>query len=278
MTADAPHALDHSIREAAQALESMNVQAPEVLLLLGTGTEDLSASLGEVATYKLGDLPSCPGVWKESELLTGRASGVRLWALCDAPLEEETSWDRAWPIWLARSQGAGACLITAGACATGDLDGTDFLLASDHMIMDGSKALHGLATSTLGPLFPDQGRVHDETSRAALMKAAASSGLPCTTGVLACTPGPSLETPAEREYYSRAGAHATVQGLGPLLHAMAHSGLPGLCLLPLIGRPDASVEALIQRSEELAPALAELIERAIPLLASTAQREQEEEL
>ena len=110
------------------------------------------------------------------------------------------------------------------------------------------------------------------------MEAAASSGIPCTTGVLACTPGPSLETPAEREYYSRAGAHATAQGLGPLLHAMAHSGLPGVCLLPLIGTPHASVEALIQRSEELAPALAELIERAVPLLASTAQREQEEEL
>jgi purine-nucleoside phosphorylase len=154
----------------------------------------------------------------------------------------------------------------------------DYLFVSDHLALDGASTLRGLAQSNLGPLFPDQGRVHDDVLRSELIKAGQRKGLPCAEGVLACAPGPAIETPAEREYYARAGAHASAQELGAVFHAMAHSGLSGITLIAILGDPDVSVEELLKASTRLAPGLSELIQAAIDPLAARSRLELEEEL
>ena len=247
-------------------------------MLLGTGTQDVSPLLEEAQNISLQELDECPAAWRGALLCTGRVRGVRVWALTDAPAPGYLDWTRAWPVWLARSAGAGACLVTAAGCGLQGSEEVDYLAVSDHLVMDGSNALTGLAASSLGPLFPDQGRVHHEGARAELVERAAKVGLRCSAGVLACTPGPTLETPAERRLYERAGAQATTQELGGVFHAMAHSGMGGLSLIALLGAEASSVEDLIERSERLAPGLLELIEAAVEPLAAMARREREEEL
>ena len=235
MTTQAPHDLDLSVSEAVQELESMNFPSPEVLLLLGTGSDDLTQLLEDPAEVVLGELSACPSAWRSGALCAGELRGVRIWALTDAPLPDRSPWARAWPIWLARAAGAGSCLISAAGCALPAKEeaelSEDYLFLTDHISLDGPTPLRGLAASNLGPLFPDQGRVHDTTTRAALIKEAAQRGLKSAEGVLACAPGPALETPAEREYFSRAGAHASAQDIGAVFHAMAHSGLSGVTLV-----------------------------------------------
>jgi purine-nucleoside phosphorylase len=142
-----------------------------------------------------------------------------------------------------------------------------FFLAEDHLMLEGSTPLHGLSSSNLGPLFPDQASVHDKLARAALLERAQTLGLPCEMGVLACIPGPALETPAEQRYHALAGAHAAAQNAGGLYHAMAHSGLSGLTIAALLGRGDATVEELVATAHKLAPGLIELILAATDLLA-----------
>jgi purine-nucleoside phosphorylase len=153
-----------------------------------------------------------------------------------------------------------------------------YLLAHDHLALEGASVLRGLSDSNLGPLFPDQGGVHLDSVRHELLQVAAKVGLNCTEGVLACVPGPALETPAERAYHARAGAHASAQNLSGLFHAMAHAGLGGLCLTALLGTPDAKLEDLLAAADRLAPGLLELLMAAIPLLAAHSRSEAEEQL
>ena len=282
MSAKATHELDASVREANLQLESLNFTAPEIFLLLGTGVEDLTRLLEDCVELSMSELSSCPPAWKDRSLFAGRVGGVRVWALSDDPEHDPVAWARAWPIWLARAAGAGACLITTAGIALPEPNdphlSEGFLFVSDHLVLGGESPLRGLSQSNLGPLFPDQGRVHDAALRASLLKKGRTKGLPCSEGVLACVPGPSLETPAEREYYNRAGADASAQNLGGVLHAMAHCGLGGVTLVTLLGGQDSSIERMLESSSRLAPGLAELIETSIDPLATRARDERREEL
>ena len=274
--------LDSSVRAAVLELQSRDFPNPEVLLLLGTGVDETSAPLSEPTEVSLSDLPEVPRAWRDAQLIAGRSGDVRVWACTDAPEFDATPWARAWPIWLARASGAGSCLITAAgsalAQATPPPPEEGYLLVEDHLFLEGASPLRGLASSSLGPLFPDQGAVHDDSLRRDLLREAARIGLNCAEGVLACVPGPTIETPAERAYFARAGAHATAQDIGSLFHAMAHCGLNGLTLIALLGTTDTQVQELLAASERLAPGLAELIHTAIPILAARARHEREEDL
>jgi len=274
--------LDSSIGAAALGLESLDAPSPEVLLLLGTGVEDITPLFEEPVEVVLSDLPGVPEAWRRAQLIAGRINGVRVWACADAPDPDAVPWARAWPVWLARASGAGACLVTAAGSALPDatppLPAEGYLLVEDHLVLEGASALCGLASSNLGPLFPDQGGVHDASLRHDLMREGARRGLTCVEGVLACTPGPSLETPAERTYFARAGAHASTQSLGSVFHAMAHSGLDGVTLVALLGDSPARVPDLLAATERLAPGLLELVEAAIEPLAAHARLERQEEL
>lgn len=282
MSAKPTHELDASVREANLQLESLSFIAPEIFLLLGTGVEDLTRLFEDCVELSMSELSSCPLAWREGGLCAGRLGDVRVWALSDNPEHDPIPWARAWPIWLARAAGAGACLVTTAGIALPEPSDSHpsegFLFVSDHLALEGESPLRGLSQSNLGPLFPDQGRVHDATLRASLLEEGQNKGLPCSEGVLACVPGPSLETPAEREYYSRAGADASAQNLGGVLHAMAHCGLGGVTLVTLLGGQDSSIEMMLESSSRLAPGLAELIETSIGPLATRARNERQEEL
>jgi len=282
MSSQATHELDLSIGEAALELEALNFLAPEIFLLLGTGAEDMAQLLQDPIELPLGELPGCPHAWMGANLCAGRIGDVRAWALTDEPAPDLIPWGRAWPVWLARVAGAGACMITAAGSALPDAGDTipteGFLFVSDHMVLEGDSPLRGLTESNLGPLFPDQGRIHDATLRAGVLEIGSNRGLPCTEGILACVPGPTVETPAERAFYAKAGAHASTQDLGAVLHAMAHCGLGGLTIIALVGQPDATIEDLLNASSRLAPGLAEIIETAIDPLADRARLERQEEL
>jgi purine nucleoside phosphorylase len=138
-------------------------------------------------------------------------------------------------------------------------------------MLEASTPLCSLGTSNLGPLFPDQGAVHDSDAIKALQEAADSIGLPCQQGVLACIAGPALETPAEQAFHALAGAHATAQNIGGVFHAMAHSGLSGVTIAALLGDGADSVEDLVASAQRLAPSLQELILSATSLLVVNAR-------
>lgn len=282
MPAQQPHELDASVRAASGQLQDSALGAPEVLLLLGTGAGDVLPLLEDAQKLNLGDVSSTPTAWSDSTLTGGKLNGVRVWLCEDSPQADAVSWARPWPLWLARQCGARRILLTLGASplthATPPCLTEGFFLAEDHLMLEGSTPLTSLSDSNLGPLFPDQGRVHDKPAHDALALRAQSLGIPCDKGVLACIPGPALETPAEQRYHALAGAHASAQNVGAVYHAMAHSGLSGVTIAALLGEGDAKTEELVAAAQRLAPGLIELILCATELLATNSRREAQEQL
>jgi purine-nucleoside phosphorylase len=282
MPAQQPHELDASVREASLQLQGHVIGAPEVLLLLATGAEDVLPLMEDPQELSLSELSGTPTAWNNSVLIGGKLNGVRIWLCEDAPRADVVTWARPWLIWLARQCGAGRALLTIGASplthATEPCPTEGFFLTADHLMLEGATPLSALSHSNLGPLFPDQGRVHDKTAQEALLLRARSLGLPCDTGVLACIPGPALETPAEQRYHALAGAHASAQNIGALYHAMAHSGLSGITIAALLGEGDAKVEDLVASAQRLAPGLIELIVYSTELLAANTRAEVEGQL
>ena len=283
-----PATLDPSVDTALAALLAQGFPAPEILYLLGTGLGTLPGALSGDREISLGEIPGVPTAWREAQLLAGVLGGARAWLLEDAPGllesgEGETGaepWHRAYPVWLAAAAGATVCVITAaGGSVAADLPSGVLAVLGDHLNLSGSTPLKGLGETRLGPLFPDQSKVHHRGLRALALEFARAQGLALSERVCACVAGPALVTPAERRWIASSGSEVFVQGLADPLLACAHCGLAVLALVAVTDDGDGPLRIadLVARSEACAPALEEVLARLSGSLAEVA-RELEEEV
>lgn len=256
----APRSLDDSVALTLEGLEDRSLARPDALFLLATGAEAWAEVLSGGQELELADLDGVPERWRGELLRTGRLGGLEVWAVDDVSGEPCASsapaWEAGFPVWLAAKAGAVLCVhASAGAWLTPterSLVG-GFAVLRDHLNLSGSSPLLGLGESRLGPLFPDQSRVHHVGLRRAALDAAEALAVPATDAVAACLAGPALETPAERRMLARLGADVSVQALAPPLLACAHAGLACLALVAIT---DAA-------SEDESTHLAQLVERAL---------------
>lgn len=284
-----PARLDDCVEAAADRLRALDVPAPQVLLLLGTGLGTLPGALAGQRRTALAGVPGVPPIWSEAVVVSGRLNGVPAWLVEDAPGDLEfgegggpasSPWERAFPVWLAAAAGAHLCVLTAaGGSLADDLAPGALAVASDHLNLSGTTPLAGLGETRLGPLFPDQSFLHHRGLRAIALDRARSRGIPLSERVVACVGGPALTTPAERRWYRTAGGELFVQGFaGPLL-ACAHAGLATLALVAITDAGDEPLRMaeLVERAERCAPALEDLVLAMTDDLSAVA-REMEEEL
>ena len=236
--------LDVAVRSALRAA-SRELDGPRTLLLLGTGEGLLAERLVKPRRVLMGELEGAPAAWRAVHLASGELAGHPVW-LCEDLIGEPSDaaraaqpWERAFPVWLAASAGAALLVHTSAGAALeedGALDVGSIAVVSDHLNLSGSTPLAALGESTLGPLFPDLTRLHHPELRRAALRRARALGVAAAEAVVACTAGPSSETPAERRYLARAGAAVSVQGLAPPLLAAAHAGLSALALVVIAER------------------------------------------
>jgi len=283
-----PATLDSNVDAALAGLQAQEFPTPEILYLLGTGLGTLPGALSGERELSLSELPGVPPAWREAQLLAGNLGGARVWLLEDAPGLLESGegeagaepWHRAYPVWLAAAAGATVCVITAaGGSVTADLPSGELAILGDHINLSGATPLQGLGETRLGPLFPDQSKLHHEGLRALALDHARAQGLRLSERVCACVTGPALVTPAERRWIASSGGDVFVQGLADPLLACAHSGLVVVALVAVTDDSDKPLRIadLVARSEACAPALEEVLARLSGSLAEVA-RELEEEL
>ena len=278
--------LDRSVEGTLAELSERGFGAPRVLYLLGTGTGLLPQKLRGAETLALGELRSVPRAWRALELFTGELGGAPVWILEDAPglpelgntlPADDPSWTAGWPCWLAANAGASICVHTSAGPALSNAEGRGpepgmIAIVRDHLNLSGRTPLVGLSESRLGPLFPDQSRLHHVELRAQALASARKLGLKCCESVVACVSGPTIETPAERRFWASAGADVAVQELINTLHACAHSGLSVLELVALTDRGDAvqDMAGLVANSLAIAPGLEDLLVEIAPAVARAA--------
>ncbi len=278
--------LDAAVDAVLEELGRRGTRAPQVLLLLGTGTGTLATRLEEPERVPLGKVAGVPAPWREATLHTGRLGEADAWLIEDAPgaadqgnLDQagDAPWMRAFPVWLAAAAGASACVHTSAGVAlarggqAASPPGT-LALVRDHLNLSGRTPLLALGDSQLGPLFPDTSRLHHEGLRSAALAHARRLGVPAAEAIAACVAGPSFETPAERAFWARAGADVAVQDLQNPLLAAAHASLALLACVCVTDAGEAGVDvrSIVQHAEKLAPALEDLILCLAPDLLAVA--------
>ena len=285
----APVRLDDTIFPSVAALDEEGVPQPDALLFLATGLgAHLPGALTGAKRFELGELEGTPFAWREEVLHAGKLGRTNVWILEDAPggLEfgegGDAPWEAAWPIWLASAAGAmvlvhtsaGSALAVPGAPLPRTL-----AVLTDHINLSGTTPLAGLGETRLGPLFPDQTRVHSAALRALAQRAARERGIDLASAVAACTVGPALSTPAELRWLATTGAGVAVQRLADPILAAAHASLATLALVGVTDRGDEtlSMEELVRRADAVAPQLEDLVLAIAPELASVAERLRDEE-
>jgi purine-nucleoside phosphorylase len=282
--------LDDSIYAASKELRGRGAPDPEVLFLMGTGMGLLPSVLNAAWRLPLESVAGVPAAWRNATLVAADSGAATFWFIEDAPGERQgrlgpasdaPPWERAFPVWLAACSGATLCVHTSAGSrlqsAPDEVAQPALGIGRDHLNLSGSTPLFGLGESRLGPLFPDQTTVHHPFLRQRALSLANERGIAARESVLACTAGPTLETPAEREYYARAGADVAVQNLAGPLIAASHAGLACLAVVALLeDSGELDVARLLEGAESVAPALDELLEAMIPDLARVSLELREE--
>lgn len=277
--------LDAAIHGAASYLRECGALEPSALFLLGTGAGVLPDRLDQRHDFELAEIPGCPAAFDEARLFTGRLQGLPIWAIdrFGDLGQEGPPWSGGFPIWLAAVAGASTLLCTAAAGALpskghgAPTPVGSFVVAKDHLNLSGGTPLLGLGDSRLGPMFPDVSVLHDEELVDTALECAERLGLEARPGLVACTPGPALETPAERHFMAIAGAEVAVQGLASPLLAAAHAGLSALVLMVVTddGSRPVDLASILAASEEAAPRLDDWIHQLTASIQERARAELE---
>ncbi len=267
--------LDDAVEQTLGELRSLGAPAPECLFLMAAGAQLLSDRLedaGSIALDSLEDPSGLPELWRTRKLFYGRLGDSVVWVLEDVAgdpggWEPETPWAAGMPCWLAAEAGARLCVHTAAGAALPATGSTKppgvgaIGLASDHINLSGDSPLTAIGESRLGPLFPDLTRLHHSALRSAALRASKQLGIDAREVVVACTQGPSLETPAEGRWLANAGAEVALQGVAAPYLACAHAGLSLLAIAAVTsaGEDPIDVAQMVAASQAIAPALEDLL-------------------
>ncbi|MEE2939193.1 MAG: hypothetical protein VX460_02290 [Planctomycetota bacterium] len=265
MTEEPASTLDGAVTSAVAYAARAKLVAPSALFLLATGAERFATGLDGLERVPLATVDGVPGRWKALHLLVCQVNETTVWCIEDAPevLEgaADPAWARAFPVWWAAACGAEVLIHSSAGTSLHESATAGLAHVTDHINLSGSTPLEGLGESRLGPLFPDQTRVHDERLAALALEVAEASGDRLTGAVAACVHGPSVSTPAELRWQRAAGADLSVQDLAGPLVAAAHAGLPTLALCAVTDAIDGGrdLAALVEATVTQAPSLDRLL-------------------
>lgn len=203
------------LEQAADVVRKrLNNPAPTAGLILGSGWGDVLTNFTVKATIPYEDIPGFgkTGVVGHSgKLILAEAAGITTLVFQGRRhYYEGEGWTPvAIPVYLLKQLGASWVLLTnAAGGVRADLKPGSLMVLSDHINNMGANPLIGPHHPCWGPRFPDLSNAYDLAMRAALKRAALSSGLAAAEGVYLASSGPFYETPAEIRAFRTLGADA----------------------------------------------------------------------
>ncbi|HVI93901.1 MAG TPA: purine-nucleoside phosphorylase [Anaeromyxobacter sp.] len=253
---------------------------PAAGLVLGSGLGGFADRLERAVAIPYDEIPSFPvsrvpghaGKLVVGELSTGgRTVAI---AAMQGRVHTYEGWPAADAAFGARvlcALGVKVLLVTNAAGGVNPAFGPgDLVRIVDHLNLSGQNPLAGENDDRIGPRFPDLSDAYDPRLGALLDEAARSLGIPLQTGVYACMPGPSYETPAEVRMLRALGADLVGMSTVPEVIAARHMGVPvvGLSVVtnPAAGlaRRRLSHEEVSRTAEQVRDRLAALVSEFLP--------------
>ena len=217
------------IKETADYLKSVGVEAPEFGLILGSGLGELANEIENAVVVDYADIPNwgrSTVVGHAGKLVYGELSGRKVLALQGRfhfyegnPMEVVT-----FPVRVMKALGATGVIVTNAAGGIGYGPGT-LMAISDHINMTGQNPLIGANLDEFGPRFPDMSDAYTKAYRETAHRVAEGLGIDLQDGVYLGVTGPTYETPAEIRAFQTLGASAVGMSTVPEVIVAAHSGL-----------------------------------------------------
>lgn len=269
------HNLGSRAMETASAIRAVISEVPAIAVVLGSGLGSLADGLADRVVIPYARLPHFPVptvAGHEGNLVAGKIDGAGLIMLQGRfhyyeghPLHAVT-----YPIRVLQFLGVKTVILTA---ATGgvksELRPGNLVCLSDHLNLIGANPLRGSQDDRLGPRFPDMTEVYSKKLRTLARDEGKRLGINVISGVYACLPGPSYETPAEIRMLAALGADvvgmstvpeaivARQAGMDVLAFALVTNAAAGVTGAPISHRE------VLEAGKKATPALAKLIRRVV---------------
>lgn len=245
---------------------------PPLVIQLGTGLGGVAGQVKPALSLPYGEIPNFPRSTVSSHqgnLMVGHLHGVPVVILqgrfhC---YEGYSSQEVAFPIRVLSLLGVRTLILTNAAGGLNPAFGPgSIMIFRDHLNLLGDNPLRGPNVDAWGPRFPDFSVPYNPELIELARESARICGLDkVVTGVYACIPGPSLETPAETRWLRGCGADAVGMSSIPEILVARHAGMDvlGLSVISNVNDPDRMQPIILEEIIAAAAAVEPQLERLI---------------
>ena len=207
---------------------------PRAGIILGSGLNDLAASVKDAVTIPYGDLPHWPVSTVEGHvgrLVIGELEGKPVFVMQGRIhfYEGYSMGQVTLPVRVMQRLGLDIMIVTNAAGGVNpDFVPGDVMLITDNlnlMGMSGLNPLMGPNLDEIGPRFPDMSQAYDKELSTSARKVATEHNITLREGVYCGLSGPSFESPADLRFLRLAGTDAVGMSTVPEVIVARHGGL-----------------------------------------------------
>lgn len=216
---------------------------PEVGIILGTGLGNLANDIQVEKVLPYSQIPNFPVSTVQGhkgQLVFGYLAGKKVVAMQGRfhYYEGYTMQQVTFPVRVLKMLGIKLLIVSN---ASGGMNPSfrvgDIMIIKDHINLFGTNPLIGPNIDELGPRFPEMQEAYDKRYIKLAIKISEQEGIHLQEGVYIGVTGPTFETPAEYNFFFKAGADAVGMSTVPEVIVARHMGLPvfGLSVITDLG-------------------------------------------
>lgn len=222
------------IDQASDSIRGRTSYKPRVGIILGSGLNELAASVQKADTIPYADLPNWPVSTVHGHagrLVIGDLEGQSVLVMQGRVhfYEGYSMSQVTLPVRVMIRLGLEIMIVTNAAGGVNpDFVPGDVMLITDNlnlMGMSGANPLMGPNIDELGPRFPDMSQAYDHSLMTSARASASENKILLREGVYCGLSGPSFESPADLRYLRLAGADAVGMSTVPEVIVARHGGL-----------------------------------------------------
>ena len=222
------------IDQVSDAVRTRVNVKPRIGIILGSGLNDLAASVTSAVPIPYGELPHWPVSTVEGHigrLVIGELEGQPVFVMQGRIhfYEGYSMGQVTLPVRVMQRLGIEIMIVTNAAGGVNpDFVPGDVMLITDNLNLMGMSGLNPLMGPNLdefGPRFPDMSQSYDKELGAIARKVANKQGIILREGIYCGLSGPSFESPADLRFLRLAGTDAVGMSTVPEVIVARHGGL-----------------------------------------------------
>jgi len=229
-----PYITLEQIDLAADAIRSRISSQPKIGIILGSGLNDLAASVEDAIIIPYAEIPNWPVstvIGHTGQLVIGHLEGQPVLIMQGRIhfYEGYSMSQVTLPVRVMQRLGIGTLIVTNAAGGVNpDFVPGDVMLITDNLNligMAGMNPLMGPNLDEIGPRFPDMSQAYDRQLGDMARKIASENGITLREGVYCGLGGPSFETPADLHFLKMVGTDAVGMSTVPEVIVARHGGM-----------------------------------------------------